>query len=64
MPNIIDNCFFCQILSALLRFLSTETGFSNHQSGFLWTGTGILKSQSGFLSTGTGIPAKYQNSGS
>ena len=76
MPIIIDNCFictwwlinlfvsFCQTLNALIRFLSTGTGFSNPESGFLSTGTGILKSHSGFLSTGTGIPAKYRNSGS
>ena len=76
MSHIVDNCCkctwwlinlfvsFCRILSAVIRFLSTGTGFSNPQSGFLSTGTGILKSHSGFLSTGTGIPAKYRNSGS
>ena len=57
-------CLFSQILSALIRFLSTGTGFSVFLSGFLSTGTGILKDQSGFLSTGTGIPADYQISGS
>ena len=62
MSKIVDNwCIYtrvtinlfvsiCRILSALIRFLSTGTGFSVFQFGF--------------LSTGTGIPADYRISGS
>ena len=53
-----------RILSVLIRFLSTGTGFSNHQSGSYRQETRLFKSHSGFLSTGTGIPAEYWNSGS